>query len=423
MTLLIAAGFADISPRSPAPLAGSAGRHPPFVEIDAPLEANAVAFRDGNGRCAVIVTLDTLFVGAALQSALERHFVEAHGGKAEDLMVLASHTHYAPALDETKPSLGALDRGYLSLVSDRCKGLIDQVVSAPPSRVVLRRSGGSSHGAVNRRRSWPLPYLAGRRGLTFEAAMAPNPRGPIDHGITAWSLLAHDGTTVALLWHYTCHPTGLGRPTIVSPEFPGVVRQRLRQRFGSAAPILFLQGFAGDIRPSVPETRPLAQRAVKTMLFGPSFDSFSLEGWRQWANALADEVVNVFASPAPKEDDAANPARIVSALHAIPLSTIVAGNNPERPVRFQRLRLDPSLDIVAVAAEPLTGLKEFVPFSGTTLVGYLGDVFGYWPTDRDARRGGYEVSGYFRWFDLDGRLRPSLDKVFGSAMEPLGAPS
>jgi hypothetical protein len=420
-TVRIAAATVDITPLRPVPLAGFRKRPDPFREVAAPLEAAAAAFVDGERR-AVIVTLDALFVGPTLQAALTDHFVTTHRQAADDLLVLATHTHFGPAIDETKPVLGLVHPDHAAFVAARCRELIDRVMAAPGEPVVIRHRRGASRAAVNRRRPWLLPHLYGRRLVRPQAAMAPNPAGPFEPTVRTWSLDTVEGRPVAVIWHYACHPTGFPQPLDVSPDFPGVVRTRLRERHGATTPVLFLQGFAGDIRPRVPETRPRLRRAVQALAFGPSFDSFSTAGWHAWAQSLADDVLAAFdASPIPPE-----PTGVMAAIRStsctVPLSTLVTGEQDDRPVRFQRLQVGSAMDIVAVAAEPLTGLQKLIPFQGATPVGYVGDVFGYWPTDRDARRGGYEVNHFLPYFGLRGRLRRPLDGVFSAGVEKLRSP-
>ncbi len=402
------------------PLAGFGDRHAPFSGIDAPLEANAVAFRFDDTRCAVILTLDTLFAGPALHAALTEHFVRCHGQRADDLLVLASHTHFAPSIDDTKPALGWVDAAYAAFVVASCEEVIDRVVASPGCPAIVERRLGASDAAINRRRRWPLPHLDNRRLVGPQVCMAPNPNGPIDPTIDAWTATDAAGKPVALLWRYACHPTGFARPLHVSPDFPGVVRTRLRQHYGVTIPVMFLQGFAGDIRARVPEKRSLLRRTWHTLLTGPSFDGFTLAEWRDWAEALAGDVAAAFAGP--PLPPAAEPQAVISlgsASCTVPLSRLVSGEADDRPVRFQRLRVASMIDIVAVAAEPLTSLRGMIPFAGATPVGYLGDAFGYWPTDRDARNGGYEVNHFLPAFGLHGRLQPSLDGVFRAAIDKL----
>lgn len=419
MTLRVAAAHIDISPNRPAILAGSGGLIP-STGIRGSLEANAIAFQSSENRYAVILTLDTLFVGPVVERSLEDHFSKVHGHDSRDLLVLASHTHYAPAIDETKPELGEVDLEYLGYVIDRCKRLLDSVLTDIGVGALIERRIGFSTASMNRRLPWPFPHLAGQRGLKIEAVMAPNPKGVVDPAITTWTIRAADGHVVACIWHFACHPTGLPVTNEVSAEYPGLARDRLRQHFGSV-PVLFLQGFAGDIRPKVPETRPLWLRAARASIFGPSFDRFDRQSWQYWADSLASDVQLSFGIGVGRQSivERGPLNEIRSSRHEIALSEIIAGLNTHRKVQFRRLRVSPIFDLVAIAAEPLMGLRELIDIPSVASVGYLGDTFGYWPTDADMRLGGYEVSGYFRPFGLTGRLRRRLDHLFRTAIEKL----
>src|SRR5260370_14846342 len=106
------------------------------------------------------------------------------------------------------------------------------------------------------------------------------------------------GMAGAIIWNYACHPTDFPEFLQVSPEFPGIVRSRLRSEFGDI-PILFLQGFAGDVRP------PFSGRATGIMgvlgrvLVGPQFRKPLEHEWEEWSTVLALSVVS-FSRSAPR---------------------------------------------------------------------------------------------------------------------------
>jgi hypothetical protein len=417
--LQVAAANADITPSLPFPT-GCFVRSGPFSAITSRLEANAVAFHNGSGRSCVLISLDALYVGAALQSTLSDHF-ERRGQRRDDLLLVASHTHFAPSLDSTKQMLAPVNSDYFERTAASCRDLIDRVLSGQRTKATVIRRTGHSNAAVNRRRWWYLPHIVRRRITRPQIVMAPNVKGEIDRRITAWTVLGDDGLPVALLWHYTCHPTGYPSPDHISAEYPGVVRSRLRARYGDV-PILFFQGFAGDARPHVPETRPRLRRAVWTALTGPSFDKFTMQGWRQWTEMLANDVLVAFGDETRVENPDDSLATIGAASVEIPLDLLLNTPPSARTIRFQRLRPHPSLDLVAVSAEPLAALAKHVTSLGSTATGYLGDVFGYWPNDREAARGGYEVNHFRHGFSLQGGFKPGLDKAFADALEKLRHP-
>lgn len=412
-----AADRVDLTPRHALALAGFGARRGLSDGVAHPLEANAIVLRDADGRIAVIVAFDTLFVGRAVDSALRAFLRDEWAIRDSDILLLASHSHFAPSLDGTKPLLGPVNGAYLAWVIDQTKAMLRRVLASPMSPLTLSPASAAWNGAANRRRRWPLPRLGGARdtlGL-HGPVMAPS-NGPTDPSVRTWLLRSENGAPLALLWSAACHPSGFPRTTQVSSDFPGRVRETVRNRLGSALPVLFLQGFAGDIRPLSPETRPALRIIAGIIRRGPSFCPFDDAGWSRWVNGLSVTVSDTLATEHPVHWSGS----IRSASAALDISRLLDGDNRERAVEFRRLVLGESLDLWAVAAEPSIALRDFLPTSDVAVaLGYLGDVFGYWPSARQAAEGGYEGEAWVTIFGLSGRLRPSSDECFRGMLETL----
>jgi hypothetical protein len=63
-------------------------------------------------------------------------------------------------------------------------------------------------------------------------------------------------------------------------------------------------------------------------------------------------------------------------------------------------------------------LSDLVP-QGTIVSGYLDHVFGYLPSNTQAREGGYEGGGYFYNFTLEGELHKELQAPVRKSIEQL----
>ena len=287
-----AADHVDLTPDSGLPLFGFVDRTGPSEGVADSLEANAIALRDAAGRIAVIVAFDTLFVGPTVDAELRAFLRDDHGVRDEDILLLASHSHYAPALDPTKPMAGTVDSAYLASVIEGSKAMLRRLLDRPMVPLTLTHASAPWQGSVHRRKRWPLPYLSGSpRRLGFHGpAMAPEPRGPSDDSVRSWLLQSEDGAPLAVLWHCACHPTGFPRRRQVSSEFPGRVREAVRNRIAPGLPVVFLQGFAGDVRQRSPETRTALRGLRDTLLWGPSFCPFDEAGWLQWTQELSSTV-------------------------------------------------------------------------------------------------------------------------------------
>src|ERR1700722_19590509 len=152
---------------------------------------------------------------------------------------------------------------------------------------------------MTRRRSWPSPTVGRMYGFRLTSVtFSPNPSGPRDETATAVLFRkTDDGQPLGVIWHYTCHPTAVVPENVISADYPGAVRQALRERFGEI-PCVFAQGFCGDIRPDIRRSqkagwRERLVRATRTIVSGPLFASLAAEDWICWSKNLASGVRDI----------------------------------------------------------------------------------------------------------------------------------
>ena len=408
----------DISPTQPVPLAGGAARAGAYTSLHSKLEANAMCLGLG-ANCVLFVTLDTFFTGREIRDHLCR-VAGRHGLLATQVIVAASHTHFAPGLDRSKPMLGAVDDDYVAFVERQLEQLVDVVLSGAKTEATLSAGQRATMLAVNRRRRWPFPTVS-KRAVNFSAStvMAPNPQGARDAMIDVIAVKDGAGRTLCVAWKLACHPVCFPHSHAVSSEFPGVVRERLRDAFGRGIPVLYWQGFSGDTRPNVPAERGL-KNWLKMVLQGPGFGVFDLIGWRAWSDALALEVVGALqvkgrVLPADRLD--------VSQI-AIPLADIVVSDDhlEARPVVIQRVGAGSAAELLFVAAEVCSPYLQLLGHSDQTIFcGCAGDVFGYLPSEKQLAEGGYEAGVFLHYFGLRGRLNADGERAVRAAVARLRA--
>ena len=150
-------------PSSPVglPLAGflrRAQRGLPCGVQDDPLEINAAAFRDGD-QAALLIAIDTLIAGPDLTAAADALAQECFGPGAVAL-VAASHTHFAPATDRTRPMLGEIAPAYVAAVHDALRQVVVELRVAQTGPSVGLASCVASAN-VHRRRRWPFRHFSG----------------------------------------------------------------------------------------------------------------------------------------------------------------------------------------------------------------------------------------------------------------------
>jgi hypothetical protein len=403
--LCLSAATEDITPPKPFPLAGHSGRRNPFKRVHDPLELNGILLRQGH-RAIVLVTADLLYVTEDLEKAA-LHVLKNKWG-LEDVTVLlgASHTHFAPSVDASKPALGRTIAEYESFVRERLAALMDKLATDPGVPVDLHYAFGEASHAVNRRR---LGWQVRREGIKHTTAMVPNPKGPKDETVRLITLRNAEGIPLGAIWNYACHPTGFPDLSAVTSEYPGVVRAALRRAVGQPNfPVLFFQGFAGNIRPPAYDQSKRPVMVVRRFLNGTAFGSFTPEQYEAWSTSLAERVVPLL------QGNKMGPAELKHTSARLPLDTILSGAPKDRTLRVDTLALASGVRLVSLSAEVMA---EYMPrlrpiFAPDQLipVGYTGWVFGYLPTRDMLFEGGYEVCGFLPLFNLSGHFEKSVEE-------------
>ena len=419
-------------------------RKAPVTTILDRLEISAVLLECAAQRC-LIFSFDLMIVGSELQNAILAK-LERLGFAPDEVMLLASHTHTAPATDQACEPLGIPDTAFVNDAAAAAENLVRQIQQQQSSEVSFEVFQGKLDHSVSRRRFWPFPTFGRMYGFRLTSiAFAPNPSAPRDERATVVLLRTSHGKLVGLIWHYTCHPTAVVPQDVVSADYPGAVRRALRERFGEI-PCVFAQGFCGDIRPNIKTSarwRTRLRQMIRMIASGPLFAPPSAEEWTRWSRSLAAGICDIARG---EPVTTFSPASLQTGSARIALGEFFGGSTPDKMLAAQVMRIGEELEIVALSAEPSVewqrALDEAIPVpSGRTRLyaGYLGALFGYLPTAAQIPQGGYEVEGFQPLFGLSGhfkqdRIRPAiagcvtdafedLERAKGRATEPLPLPA
>lgn len=406
----IASGFRCINPDEPVELAGFPGRPVPHRGIHSDLEVNAISLRQDSEQ-AVVVQLDVLSVGERFR----RDLLQALAGKVQSrqLLLCASHTHFAPNLDWQLERLGAVNARYYSNTLQTTVELIEALLASTGKRVRLSFQSGWFGAIVNRRKiAWqPVrrpPFIV-RGPMTL-----PNRAGACDHSVRVISF-SSGAATDAILWNFACHPVGLPLLDQGSSEFPGKVRTDLRRHYGADLAVAFLPGFMGDVRPAVIDSgwgwcRTIGQY-LHRLFEGPRFRSFTLAEWDAWSDQLSAVVTSTAARSATPDQA----LKLTTRREEIPLETAIDCPDPKRTLSVQRLDINAGLSLCATSAEVLSSylaVLRRVPFPGCLLpVAYIDGVAGYLPDAKATTEGGYEVDGSRFFFGLEANTSPRIEHL------------
>jgi hypothetical protein len=171
-------------------------------------------------------------------AVLERLGSEGRGLDPSRVLLHLSHTHAGPCTyrGEAGQPGGHLIAPYLDAVRDNAVEAAAEAAAAAAPAALTWTTGRST--------------VAGNRDLPEDGryVVGYNPAAPADDTVLVGRVAGADGTVLATLVNYACHPTTLAwQNTLVSPDFPGAMREVVEDATG--APCLFLQGASGDLAP------------------------------------------------------------------------------------------------------------------------------------------------------------------------------
>jgi len=218
-----------------------AAKHDRATGIHRPLRATLTLFTplDGAQR-QFIIALDHCVMGRQEMDNLLDAVSEAADILREELIVVFSHTHAAGLMGLERGNLpgGDLIAPYLESVATRVAELVRETQTKLQPATILYATGHCN--------------LAAHRDYWDEDnqlwACGYDPDTPADDTVLTARAHAEDGTLLATLVNYACHPTTLAWDnTLISPDYPGAMRETIEEVTG--VPCLFLQGASGELGP------------------------------------------------------------------------------------------------------------------------------------------------------------------------------
>jgi hypothetical protein len=360
-----------------------------------PLEVNLLLVQQENEKPLCLISIDTLFVGRLFRTQLLKKLGDNWSYGEERILLISSHSHNAPILDDSKPHLGRLQPEYLDLVSDRlCQGIIKAQKELQP--VKLQYGSSIAELSVNRRKwSW------GRAGIfpVRKIKTLPNPNGPVDKRIRLWRLLTESNHTLGIIWNYSCHPVSWPDPKEISADYMGLVRDQLRAELKNV-PVLFMPGFMGDVRPpfyGVPENW---RDMLMWTLFSKVFIRPTMSRFETWSHKLGSCAIQALTSARDLEW-----TRICIKAEFLSLKVFLVDPLPG----FLEIGVVHGFGNQVWCYASAEVLTEYLPLLPPILstkledvipIGYVNHVFGYLPLDRHIKAGGYETEEFMPWFSL-----------------------
>ncbi|MEW4530690.1 neutral/alkaline non-lysosomal ceramidase N-terminal domain-containing protein [Maioricimonas sp. JC845] len=409
-----------ITPPQPMWMAGYASRNKPAEGTLQDLYAKALAVEDATGNRAVIITCDLIGIPRALRERLEATLHEKYALPPESLLLNASHTHSGPELRARKAAVYELGADRIRQAEDYQRFLIDRLVDlvdraldglAPATLTYQKARCGF---AMNRR----LPTDSGYRN-------SPNPEGPVDHDVPVLTVRDAEGTLKTILFGYACHNTTLGIYQF-NGDYAGYAQEYLEAAHPGVT-AMFMLGCGGDQNPYPRRTVELAQQhgrtlanAVEAALETPPHN---VSGPLRTA---MEQVTLQFAEPASREElqkqqeDGNKYVRRHATLLLDELDrTGTIRTEYEYPV--QAIAFGDDLLMYALAGETVVDyslkLKRQHAGENVWVAGYSNDVFGYVPSLRVLREGGYEGGGAFVYTAFPGPFDETVEERITAGLD------
>ena len=405
-----------ITPPHPMWMSGYAARDKPAEGTLIDLWAKALALDDGEGRRAVLVTMDLCGIDRVLSTRVCAGIAEKHHLDRAAIALCVSHTHTGPVVGNNLRPMYGLDGRQGKLVDEYAAELETQLVavagealaSLAPAR--LEWGVGRATFAVNRRTNREEDITRLREEGTL--------KGPVDHDLPVLAVRSPDGKPLAIVFGYACHATTLSFYQW-SGDWPGFAQLEIEKAYPGAT-ALFVAGCGADQNPLPRRTVQLARRYGGEAASGVRA---AVEGrLKPVAGALRtaySEIGLPFAALPTREQlaaDAASKDRYVASRAKLLLAAWdcdgkLATTYPY-PVQAWRLGNGPTLVLLGgeVVVDYALRLKKELGPETTWVAAYANDVMAYVPSLRVLKEGGYEGGGAMVYYGLPSPWGPDVEE-------------
>lgn len=394
---------ADITPEPGVWMGGYAARTEPAQGTLQPLYAKAMAFEDAGGALAVIVTLDLLGLTAPMVATIARDVERRYGLPRRSLILSSSHTHSGPVVDDQLAVAYELTADQWQRVTTSTRRIERQIVDVvgqalanrAPAR--LRSAQGRATFAANRRTQF-------------------TPDGPVDHAVPVLCVERPDGALVSLLFGYACHNTTLQAESVrFHGDYAGVAQAELERRHPGVT-AMYIAGCGADSNPKPRGTVALVEQhgrsladAVDAVIGQATTVTGSLR------SAFGDAMLAYAPAPdAPTWKTRLADPDVYVRRHARLMLDVLErdGRLPTTeaaPVHVLRLG---GLTLVALSGEVVVDYALAIKQQygeRVWVAGYCDTVFGYVPSLRVLREGGYEGGGAMLYYGRPGPFAESVE--------------
>lgn len=427
-----AAGSVAITPEKPMWMAGYAARTKPAEGKIHDLFAKVLIIEDAKGQKVVLITTDLIGITPALREPIAASLESEYQIPSAALLMNASHTHCGPELREKKASRrglggerGAEAREYTQSIVKKIVKLVGATLPRLEPAIV-KYSYGRAGFVMNRR--FPTP-----NGVVN----SPHPEGPVDQRVPVLSVERPDGSVMAALFGYACHNTTLSFYQFCG-DYAGFAQEYLEADHpGMVA--LFMMGCGGDQNPYPRRSLDLAKQHGRALANAVE-TALSVKQPRLIHGPLGiamDDVELEFTTPPSRDEllksketgnkyEKSHAIRLLAQLderggiqtqYAFPLQVIQFGNDMTLVAICGETVVDYSLRLQSELKSGFGVVEDVEPV--VWVAGYSNHVFGYLPSLRVLKEGGYEGARAMIYTSYPGPFTDSVEKRVTSKIHAL----
>jgi len=409
----------NITPQEPVWMAGYSSRTKPSEGKIHDLYVKALAFEGPEKNRAVIVTADLIGVTRDFSNSVSQEIEKRFGIPREALLINTSHTHCGPEVrsektplyDISKENAEKIDsyvqwlkKRYIDVISSAIKDIKPAVLSfcsAKPVPFAVSRRFPSPTGILYR--SGPSSYYTG---------------GSRDDTVPVLKVTNTDGSIKAVLFGYACHPITLNIYKFCG-DYPGFAQRYIEEAYPGAT-ALFVQGCCGEL---VPNSRYQLEYAMGHGKALAKAVKTALEGKQITVNSpLKCEYNEVILDFQPLPDRKVFEENLKSNNKSTRLKATYMLEKLDKnekiettlPCPLQAIRFGKELLLVGLCGEPVVDYSikiksEFLTYKFVWVAGYCNYEFGYLPTWKVLREGGYEGGESMRYMLFPGPFTETVE--------------
>lgn len=231
--------------------------------VNDPLFAKALVLKK-DGTTAVLITLDVVAIeeigriGRGFLESVRAQLQKDLGIQPASVVINVSHCHGIPRADVAQLTVQAVKEAWSKLTPVKAgagSAFEDQISE---NRRIKMKDGSE----VDMRRAYSMPRDEDVAGV-----------GPIDPQVGLLRLDREDGTPLAVLYNFACHPIMNPPSKGNSADYPGYASKAIEDSLGKGVVALFVQGCGGDINPirykevsRPPDAEPLGNKLGLTVM-------------------------------------------------------------------------------------------------------------------------------------------------------------